>query len=177
MINPLHIPRRRPPLAVAGLLLLTAWLGGCAGSPTESVTSATPASALVTPGQALPLTEMTTVDGATIRLDTPGQKKLVVLFATWCSDSQRAMKALNDSPLLNEDIAIVAIAREQQADEVRRWQQQTGYRIPLAVDPDRGIYRRFAHSGIPRFIMIDGQNTVVASVLAEGQEQLSAIRW
>ncbi|WP_448548536.1 TlpA family protein disulfide reductase [Thalassotalea fusca] len=129
-------------------------------------------------GQTLPLTSIENVDGETVDLANPEKQKLVILFATWCSDSNRALKALNESPLLNdENIEVVAIAREESKEQVLKWRDENGIKVPLAVDPDRKIYSQFAQGGIPRMITVTQDNKIIKMNLAEGENQLELIEW
>ncbi|WDE09444.1 TlpA family protein disulfide reductase [Thalassomonas haliotis] len=159
--------------------VLTALIPGCAFQPTPaSDAPAVDMSFLVQPGQLLPLTILNDITGKQVALNTPGRKKLVILFATWCPDSQRAMKALHQSPLVQDtSLDIVAIAREQQGSELASWAEENDIIVRLVADTDRSIYKKFAYAGIPRFIMVDGQNRIVEAVLAEGEKQLEHIRW
>ena len=103
---------------------------------------------------------------------------MVILFATWCHDSNRLLKALNDSPLLErDDIEIIAIAREEDTDTVTAWRDKRGIKVALAVDNDRSIYKRFASGGIPRLITIGENNKIIKMNLAEGEQQLAKIIW
>lgn len=132
----------------------------------------------ITSGDILPISLITTVDGNEMNLHRSDKKKLVVLFATWCSDSNRLLTALNSSPLLdNQDIDIIAIAREEDEETVKAWRDKRGIRVALAVDIDRSIYKKFAGGGIPRIISVDEDNVVIKMNLAEGQEQLNKIIW
>lgn len=132
----------------------------------------------VTAGQSFPLTTVTSIDGKTIDLTSSKSQKLVILFATWCSDSQRAMNALRTSSLLvKPDLEIVAIARENTVEEVKQFKQDYQLNINFVADVDRSIYKQFASAGIPRFIMVDDKNIVANAVLAEGDNQLNLIRW
>lgn len=129
-------------------------------------------------GETMPITQVQGVNGETIMLNNPDKKKLVVLFATWCPDSQRAMFALNKSEWMkHEDIDIVAIAREQQAQEVKSWGEENDINITLAIDPDRSIYSQFAKAGIPRFIHVDEDNKLVRLELAEDDKPMDKIGW
>lgn len=129
-------------------------------------------------GQTLPLTSIVDVDGKVIDLSNQHKQKLVILFATWCSDSNRALKALNESPLLqDENIEIIAIAREETQEQVIKWRNENGIKVPLAVDPDRKIYAQFARGGIPRLITVTKENKVIKMNLAEGENQLNKIVW
>lgn len=129
-------------------------------------------------GDILPIREITNLEGKTINLQRVGKKKLVILFATWCSDSNRLLKTLNDSPLLEDDsIEVVAIAREEDKATVKAWQQAHNIKTPLVVDVDRAIYKKFAGGGIPRIITVGENNKIIKMNLAEGNEQLSQIVW
>lgn len=132
----------------------------------------------VTAGQAFPFESVIDVNGETVDLAAADKRKLVILFATWCSDSNRALKALNQSELLNDDsVVIIAIAREETAETVIAWRDENGIKVPLAADPDRSIYKMFATAGIPRFITVSADNKVIKMNLAEGENQLSLIEW
>ena len=129
-------------------------------------------------GDQLPISTITTIDGVEMNLHRSDKKKLVVLFATWCTDSNRLMKALNNSALLaDKSIEIIAIAREEDEATLKAWRDKRGINVALAVDEDRSIYKKFAAGGIPRIISVDEDNVVIKMNLAEGQEQLSQIIW
>ncbi len=132
----------------------------------------------VTAGQLLPIESVVDVNGKTVDLSATDKRKLVILFATWCSDSNRALKTLNQSELLNDDsIEIIAIAREETTDTVIAWRDKHGIKTPLAADPDRSIYKKFAAAGVPRFITASTENKVIKMSLAEGENQLRLIEW
>ncbi len=129
-------------------------------------------------GDSLPIKSIVDVSGNTLSLDNTNKKKLVILFATWCSDSNRALKALNQSHLLNdESIEIIAIAREESDDIVKKWRDKNDIKVPLASDPEREIYQQFAAAGIPRLITVSQDNKIIAMNLAEGENQLQLIQW
>ena len=99
----------------------------------------------VAAGQLLPIETVVDINGKTVDLSTTDKRKLVILFATWCSDSNRALKALNQSELLNDDsVEVIAIAREETVETVIAWRDKHNIRTPLAADPDRSIYKKFA---------------------------------
>ncbi|PKG81719.1 hypothetical protein CXF85_17250 [Colwellia sp. 75C3] len=132
----------------------------------------------VNTGDSLPIESITTIDGEVIDLQELGKRKLVILFATWCHDSNNLLNALNSSALLdNDDIEIIAIAREEDTETVTAWRDKRGIKVTLAVDNDRSIYKRFASGGIPRLITIGENNKIIKMNLAEGQQQLDKIVW
>ena len=129
-------------------------------------------------GDVLPIDKVTTIDGRELNLHALGKKKLIILFATWCSDSNRLMHSLNSSPLLNDDtIEVIAIAREEDNETVKAWQQARNSKVALAVDVDRTLYEKFASGGIPRVITVDENNQIIKMNLAEKNNQLSQIIW
>jgi peroxiredoxin len=129
-------------------------------------------------GDALPISSIVDVNGNIVDLTNGKKRKLVILFATWCSDSNRALKALNQSPLLNDPtVEIIAIAREESNEEVIKWRDEHNINVPLATDVDRSIYKQFAVGGIPRLITVSEDNMVIKMNLAEGEDQLKLIHW
>lgn len=164
--------------------ICTLILAGCASTQTSSPTDTNPVAekskyeTYIKVGQVMPLHTVTTIDGQNIDLTNPEKRKLVILFATWCSDSQRAMKALHESDILNqEDLQTVAIARENTVEEIEKFRQERNITIDLVADVDQSIYKQFASAGIPRFIMVDKNNRIVNQVLAEGENQIELIQW
>jgi len=156
------------------------WLAISACQSTGVLVKAEPEKPLeyITSGDILPIALITTIDGVEINLHRHDKKKLVVLFATWCTDSNRLLTALNSSPLLDDkDIEIIAIAREEDEETVKAWRDKHGFTMAMASDQDRSIYKRFAAGGIPRLISVDEDNKVIKMNLAEGQEQLTKIVW
>ncbi|WP_019027485.1 TlpA family protein disulfide reductase [Colwellia piezophila] len=129
-------------------------------------------------GDILPIDSITTIDGQELNLHQLGRRKLVILFATWCHDSNRLLKALNSSALLDsDDIDIIAIAREEDLETVTAWRDKRGIKVAIAVDENRAIYKRFASGGIPRLIMVGENNKIIKMNLAEGEQQLDQIVW
>ncbi|MEW6992683.1 TlpA family protein disulfide reductase [Colwelliaceae bacterium MEBiC 14330] len=132
----------------------------------------------ITSGDILPIASITTIDGVDIDLHRTDKKKLVVLFATWCSDSNRLLTALNNSALLTDkSLQVIAIAREDDEKVVKAWRNKHNIKVAIALDEDRSIYKRFAGGGIPRIITVNEDNQIIKMNLAEGQAPLSKVIW
>jgi len=157
--------------------------GGVSPAEDTSSVAATAAGApkyeeFITTGQLLPIESVVNIDGEIIDLTVPDKRKLVILFATWCPDSNHALQALNQSELLNDDsVEIIAIAREETSETVIAWRDEHGIRTPLAVDPVRSIFNLFAAAGVPRFITVSADNKGIKMNLAEEEDPLRLIEW
>lgn len=132
----------------------------------------------ITAGEDFPLTELTDIKGNKLDLSNPNKRKLVILFATWCSDSQRALTALSKSEILNhQDLEIVTIGREETIEKLEKFQKERSFNYTMVADPKREIYSQFANAGIPRFITIGKDNKIIGHIIAEGENQLDKIVW
>lgn len=166
-------------------VLTSALVGGCnstvaTNEPLVEITENVPKpkyEEFVFANSALPISQIIDIDGNKIELSKGKNKKLVILFATWCSDSNRALKALNNSDILQDpNIDVIAIAREETKETVSKWRALNNISVPLAVDPDRSIFKQFAAAGIPRMITVEN-GRIIAMNLAEGENQLDQIVW
>ena len=162
-------------LISAILFSMTLLLCGCAIAPgDEQVEYQT----YVKAGQVVPVTQFTDTQGNKINLEESGNAKLLVLFATWCPDSQRAMKALQASDLnLDPNVDIIAIGREENIAALDQFANEYEINFPLIADTDRAIYAKFANAGIPRLILLDGNNTIVKTIIGEGEDPLAEVQW
>ncbi|WP_299495045.1 TlpA disulfide reductase family protein [uncultured Shewanella sp.] len=133
-------------------------------------------------GQSVPVNQFIDIQGRHIDLMQSKHKKILILFATWCPDSQRAMKALVQSALIHDDtIDIIGIGREESIASLSQF--ALDYQLPfsLVADKGRSLYRQFASAGIPRFILLDEHNKIVKTLLLEDDIQvdklLAPIQW
>jgi peroxiredoxin len=129
-------------------------------------------------GQTLPLTGLTDFRGQPVRADEPGKRKLVLLFATWCHDSQRAVSHIMASDLAKDpQLRIIGIGRGENAEALARFEAEYRTNFPLVTDPDKVIYNQFANAGIPRIILVDGDNRIVKTVIGEMPRAIDEIVW
>lgn len=132
----------------------------------------------VSKGDLLPISTLTTIDGEVVDIHRLGKRKVIILFATWCDDSNRLLTALNASSIVNdESIEVIAIAREETRETVKAWRDSHKIKFAVATDLNRNVYKKFASGGIPRVITVGPNNKIIKMNLAEGEEQLNKIVW
>lgn len=118
----------------------------------------------------------TDIDNQEVKLGD--NKKLVILFATWCSDSQRVIKQIQASPLINDtQLQIIAIGREETTQSLTQFAQDYNLEFSLIADPERAIYSQYANKGIPRLILLDEHNKVIKTLIGEDPNTLQQVVW
>jgi len=143
---------RKANISLASLLLCAFALTLPAAEQTEFE------STLTKVGQPVPEIEWVTLDGQ--KLDTRSLRGKVVLinfFATWCGPCLEEMPHLQKDildKLKGKNFVMVAIGREHNANELKDFRKKREFTIPMAADPDRRIYGRFATQFIPRSYVI-----------------------
>ena len=127
------------------------------------------AGALTRVGQLVPDFVVTTLDG--IKFDTAALRgKVLVLsfWATWCEPCQEELPRLDREVwqvFRSENFALVAIAREQTQTEIGAYQKRKHLTMPMAADPRRTIFDRFATEGIPRTYLVGADGRMVYQTL------------
>ncbi len=163
-------------LPLFAMLLCT--LTGCSTAAPDTQTASLSVPPGLNVGAALPFRTLTAIDGQTIALDQPNKRVLLILFATWCSDSQRTIRQIQASNLVQQsDIQIVAIGREETIQSLQQFANDYQLSFPLVADPDRRLYQQFAQSGVPRLVLVDQNRRIVKHLLAEVPDVLPLIEW
>lgn len=106
------------------------------------------------------------------------KRKLVIFFATWCDDSQRLLKQLKNSKLINDDkLQIIGIGREEDNNSLTSFNKEYQLPFDLISDPKRQIYQTYANKGVPRLILLDNKNRVVKTLIGERIDILDEVTW
>jgi hypothetical protein len=160
------------------ILLTAALLTGCLNTPNEANASQKPSyDTYIEKGQAFPINQFTNIQGEQVNLATD-KRKLIVLFSTWCSDSQRFVKQLTLSPLIADtDLQIIGIGREDTIQGLEKFSQKFKTSFSMVADPERKIYSQFANAGVPRLILLDKNDNVVRTLIGEAFDTIDQVVW
>jgi peroxiredoxin len=116
-------------------------------------------------GQEAPLFTVHTIEG--IQIDTAALKGKIVLlnfWATWCAPCRIEMPRLENeiwSKFKGSQFVMVAIAREETDEQLVAFRKKSSYSFPMASDPKREVYSKFANAGVPRSYVIGVDGKVV----------------
>jgi thiol-disulfide isomerase/thioredoxin len=132
------------------LLLMLLWLTPAAAQEIESYTRE---------GQQMPAFSFTMLGGKRSSVEElKGKVVFVNFWATWCppclAEMPRMEREIWQRYKSSPDFFMVAIAREQTADEIAPYLKRNRLTFPAAPDPEREVYKLFGNGGIPRSYVI-----------------------
>jgi peroxiredoxin len=140
---------------MAVLLLLSC--GGSEPSPEETT--------LTEVGQTAPDFTVTTLQGKSFSLSEQRDRVVVVnFFATWCPPCREELPHLEREVwqrFRGDDFSLVALGREHTAEELEPFAEETGFSFPIAPDPERTAYARYAEMYIPRTVVVGPDGTIL----------------
>lgn len=111
--------------------------------------------------------ELVLTDGKKTSLKDLRGKVVVLQFtASWCSVCRKEMPHL-ESELWqvqkNKNFVLIGVDRDEPLEKVTKFHEDMNITYPLALDPEAGIFRRFAdkNAGVTRNIVIDKTGKIV----------------
>lgn len=122
----------------------------------------------------------TTLSGEEFSLSKQkGKVVLINFFATWCGPCRQELphlqKEIAEKYKDRGDFKLIVIAREQTAEELKKFNQQNDVSVPMAPDPKREIYAKYADKYIPRNYIIGKDGTVKLASMGFSKESFQTI--
>jgi peroxiredoxin len=157
--------------AIPALILISAVLmTSCAPDKAQPTPEETTLTAV---GDMAPDFEVVTLDGKPFNLsDQRGKVVLVNFFATWCPPCREELPHLEKEiwqRFSGESFSLVVLAREEDESVLRPFLEETGFTFPVAPDPDRAAFSKYASQYIPRNVVVDPGGTIIFQ--SQGFEQ------
>ncbi|RUT78768.1 TlpA family protein disulfide reductase [Ancylomarina longa] len=127
-------------------------------------------------GDQAPTFKLQTIDGKEFSIaDLKGKVVLVNFFATWCGPCMKELPVVQGQlwpKFKNDNFVMVAIGREHTAAELKAFNQKKGFTFPLAADPKREVYSKFASQYIPRNYVLDKSGKIIFQSVGFTQKEL-----
>ncbi|PAJ73752.1 redoxin domain protein [Pseudoalteromonas sp. NBT06-2] len=159
-------------------IYLIAFLMGCSSTGNGNQPVKEKYQTYISAGQNFPIEKLIDINGSEIHLNKINKKKLVLLFATWCHDSQRTIKDILASDLVKDhNLIIIGIGREESNESLAKFKNEYQVSFPLISDPNKDIYKQFANIGVPRLLLLDENNKLVKALIGEDQRTIDRIIW
>lgn len=131
---------------------------------------------LVKNGDQVPDFTIETIDGNTMSVtDLKGKVVLVNFFATWCGPCMKELPQVEAKlwpKFKDQNFAMLSIGREHTKEQLLTWNQKKGFTFPLAPDPKREVYSKFASQYIPRNFILDKTGKIIWQGVGFSEEEL-----
>lgn len=120
----------------------------------------------VQPGDSLPEFSVITTDNYAVTSESlKGRPSIIIHFDTRCPDCRRQLPEIEAvHRAYGERIAVIAIARDQDTNEVQTYWRQEEFTMPAAAPGSRMLYNLFdggSRSGIPQVYISDREGIVI----------------
>ncbi|MDE5419807.1 TlpA family protein disulfide reductase [Labilibaculum sp. DW002] len=131
---------------------------------------------LLKEGDQVPAFTIKTLDGEEVAIEKlKGKVVLINFFATWCGPCMKELPEVEAklwTKFKGEKFAMVSIGREHTKEELLKWNKKKGFTFPIAPDPKREVYSKFASQYIPRNFIVDKSGKIIWQGVGFDQKEL-----
>ncbi len=134
-------------------------------------------------GDKAPDFEMEMVNGKKVRLsDLKGKVVMLQFTASWCGVCRKEMPFIESEiwQQLNQkdDFVLFGIDRDEPAETILKFKEQTGVSYPIALDPGASIFQLYAEkeAGITRNVIIDREGYIIYLTRLFTREEFDAMK-
>lgn len=116
------------------------------------------------PGEAVPVFQLTSLDGARISLDDyRGQVVVLNFFASWCPPCRDEARDLEQTwrKVQNQGVQFVGIAYKDTSSKVRAFLDEFQTTYPCALDLRSRTARAYGVTGVPETFVVDAEGRLV----------------
>ena len=136
---------------------------------------------LVSVGEHVPTTSVTALDGTPVRLSELNEKVVLLnFFATWCPPCINELPHLQeiwDDLHGNENFTMLVVNVGESHETVAEFKAENGFTFPIALDPDKAAFRRFADGGVPKTYLLSRDGTILFQLSGFSEDYFWGSEW
>ena len=118
----------------------------------------------------LSFTQVPTIMGETVSLNSQGKKTVIYFFAPWCQICHVSIGNLQALYEKNEHIDVIAVAMDySKVDEIMDFTKQHQLTFPIALG-DEEIKQAFLISAYPSYYVISEENSIIGKSMGYSSE-------
>ena len=118
----------------------------------------------------LAFTQVPTLMGETVSLNSEGKKTVIYFFAPWCQVCHISIGNLQSLYEKNEHLNVIAVVMDYTSfDEVMDFTKQHQLTFPIALGNEE-VKQAFSISGYPSYYVINEENAIIGKSLGYSSE-------
>jgi len=118
----------------------------------------------------LSFTDVPTLMGETVSLNSQGKKTVIYFFAPWCQICHVSIGNLQSLYEKNDHLNVIAVAMDYTSiDEVMDFTKQHQLTFPIALGNEK-IKHAFSISGYPSYYVINKENSIIEKSMGYSSE-------